>query len=45
MSTRLSLSTLANQRVAIFKERAAVREDYYVAHHVGHLGRVPGDVV
>ena len=32
MSTRLSLSTLANQRVAIFKERAAVREDYYVAH-------------
>jgi hypothetical protein len=32
MSTRLSLSTLANQRVAIVKERAAVREDYYVAH-------------
>ncbi len=32
MSTCLSLSTLANQRVAIFKERAAVREDYYVAH-------------
>jgi hypothetical protein len=31
-SMRWSLSALANQRVAIFKDRAAVREDFYVAH-------------